>query len=77
MTTSASEVLETALQLPARDRAGVVLGLLESLHDSEASNSDSELVAEADRREAMMDADSSMEISHEELLAGLQRNRKQ
>jgi len=77
MTTSASEVLETALQLPARDRAGVVLGLLESLHDSEASNSDSELVAEADRREAMMDADPSMEISHEELLAGLQRNRKQ
>jgi len=70
-----SDVLSAALALPERERADVVLALLESFVDGPAF-SDADLLEEADQREAMMDSDPGMEISHEEFMGAFSHRRK-
>ena len=70
------EVLSAALALPERDRADVVVALLESFDDPDGLFPDDDLLDEADRREAMMEADPGMELSHEELMAAFSHRRR-
>ena len=72
-----TDVLNAALALPEEERAGVARGILESLGNDLVSADDDELLAEADRRESMMESDPAMEMSHEELMEAFARRRVQ
>ena len=72
-----SEVLTAALALPEKDRAVVTRELLASLGNDLDSTEDDELLAEADRRESMMETDPRLEISHEELMSAFAQRRNQ
>ena len=74
---SSPDVLAAAMALPESDQADVALHLLESLHGDQESATDQDLLTLADEREAMMDSDPAVEISHEELLAAFSHRRKQ
>jgi hypothetical protein len=72
---NSSDVLSAAMALPERERADVILALLESLVD-QPSLSDGDLLDEAERRDAMVDADPGMELSHEEFMEAFSHRRK-
>ena len=70
-----TEVLAAALALPEKERAVVTRELLASLGTDLVSVDDDELLAEADRRENMMETDPTMEMSHEELMEAFAHRR--
>lgn len=70
-----TEVLTAALALPEEERAAVTRELLAGLGNDQVSYDDDELLAEADRRQSMMETNPSMEMSHEELLEAFAQRR--
>ena len=69
-------VLSEALALPEKDRAEVIVKLIESLGAPASGMSDEEAIAEAERRSEEMDRDPSYSISHEEFLRVFEDRKK-
>ena len=69
MTATISAVTEAALQLPVADRAAVLLSIFDSLPDDRSYADD--ILDEAMRRDAEIEAGLVREMSHEEFIAGL------
>jgi Putative addiction module component len=66
---SQTEIITAAMLLSDKERADVIVELLESLDNNQKEISDGALLLEAEQREAMMDADPATEITHEALLS--------
>ena len=76
MTATLDQVYSTARSLPLTDLGTLVSRLLGELSEKIPSTSDAELTAIADAREAEMDRDPAATISHEDMLAFIQRRRR-
>ncbi|WP_397384037.1 hypothetical protein [Prosthecobacter sp.] len=72
MAATLDQVYSSACKLPLPDLGALVSQLLGELSQPLADFSDAELEAIADAREAEMDSDSALTISHEDMLAFIQ-----
>jgi hypothetical protein len=73
MTATLDQVYSTARSLPLTDLGTLVSRLLGELSEKLPKTSDAELEAIADSREAEMDHDPSVSISHEDMMAFIRR----
>ena len=69
MAATLDQVYSSACKLPLQDLGALVSQLLGELSQPLADSSDAELEAIADAREAEMDSDPALTISHEDMLA--------
>jgi putative addiction module component (TIGR02574 family) len=69
-------IMDAALQLNPGDRCRVASGLWDSIGSSGHEVEGDELEAMLNQREAEMDQDPSMEISHQEFMAHFSARRK-
>lgn len=72
MTATLDQVYSSARSLPRPDMGALVSQLLGELSQPLADTEDAELEAIADAREAEMDSDPALSISHEDMLAFIQ-----
>ena len=76
MTVTLDQVFSSACSLPRPDLGALVSQLLGELSLPLKESSDAELEAIADAREAEMENDPAMTISHEDMLAFIESRRR-
>ncbi len=74
MNATYESVMSSAMQLAPQDRCRVASSLWESIR-SQALGSDEDLDAVLDQREAELERDSSLEISHETFISHFSKRR--
>lgn len=72
---STATLTETLLSLPVAERVALADRLYASVPEDWQKTVDQAWLEEANKRSEEMDADLSLELSHEEFLAGLKINR--
>jgi putative addiction module component (TIGR02574 family) len=72
---STASISQSLLRLPVAERVALADQLYASIPEEWQIETDQAWLAEAERRSAEMDDNPTMELSHTEFLAGIQRKR--